>query len=232
MVKKSKWTMLLTVFLAALLVGCQSGTAPSDTAQEEEGAAGAGGRRGTSPAAKKAPEVATVTVTVPAGTELGIRLGATLDTGSTPAGAEFEGTLANALTVSGTEVAPIGSTVTGKVTKVVSSGRLKTPAELSLVLTSLTLTGGKQVPITTDAWSMKGGSHAKRNVGMIGGGAGAGALIGGLAGGKKGAAIGGAIGAGAGTATAAATGKDEIVLEPETALNFKLASDLTASVRK
>ena len=232
MVEKSKWTMLLTVLLAGLLVGCQSGTPPTETAQEEGAAGTGGGRETTRPAARKAPVVETVTVTVPAGTELGVRLAATLDTGATQADTEFEGTLANALTVSGTEVAPVGSAVTGKVTKVVSSGRLKTPAELSLVLTSLTLKSGKQVPITTDAWSMKGGSHAKRNVGMIGGGAGAGALIGGLTGGKKGAAIGGAIGAGAGTATAAATGKDEIVLEPETALSFKLASDLTASVGK
>jgi uncharacterized membrane protein len=122
--------------------------------------------------------------------------------------------------------------VTGKVTKVVSSGRLKTPAELSLVLTSLTLKGGEQVSVSTNTWSMKGKSHAKRNVGMIGGGAGAGALIGGLTGGKKGAAIGAAVGAGAGTATAAATGKDEIVLAPETALSFKLASELTATVKK
>jgi hypothetical protein len=216
--------MLLAILLAALFAGCQPGTQPTETTE----GAGGGGTAG----AKKPAAVETVTVSVPAGTELAVRLGAAIDTGSTPAGAEFEGTLANALTVNGTEVAPVGSSVAGKVTKVVSSGRLKTPAELSLVLTSLTLKGGNQVAISTSTWSMKGKSHAKRNIGMIGGGAGAGALIGAIAGGKKGAAIGGAVGAGAGTATAAATGKDEIVLAPETALSFKLASALEATLRK
>ena len=92
--------------------------------------------------------------------------------------------------------------------------------------------GGKEVNITTDTWSMKGKSHAKRNVGMIGGGAGAGAIIGGIVGGKKGAAIGAGVGAGAGTAGAAATGKDEITLPAETALNFKLASAVEVTVAK
>jgi len=173
------------------------------------------------PARKSTPRpavVETVSVTVPAGTELAVRLGTAIDTGSTPAGAEFEGTLANALVVGGTEVAPVGSLATGEVTKVISSGRLKTPAELSLVLTSLTVKGGKQVPVSTSTWSMKGKSRAKRNVGMIGGEAGGGALNGGAV--------------GAGTATAAATGKDEITLAPETALNFKLASAFEVAVRK
>ena len=168
----------------------------------------------------------------PADTPISIRLGSTIDTGTAEDGGAFEGTLAEALSVGGTVVAPTGSAVEGKITKAISSGRLKTPAELALVLTSLTVKGGKEVAISTNRWSMKGGSHAKRNVGMIGGGAGAGALIGGLTGGKKGAAIGAAVGAGAGTAGAAATGKDEITLPPETALNFKLASPLEVTVAK
>lgn len=231
MVEKSKWTMLLAVLLAVLLVGCQSGTQTTENQEEgQESATGTAG--GGSAAARRSTAPATVSVTVPAGTDLGVRLDKSINTGSDTEGTEFSGTLANALTVNGTEVAPVGSAVMGKVTHVVSSGRLKTPAELSLVLTSLTLKGGQTVPVSTDTWSMKGKSHAKRNVGMIGGGAGAGAIIGGIVGGKKGAAIGAAAGAGGGTAAAAATGKDEIVLEPETALNFKLASGFTASVRK
>jgi hypothetical protein len=228
MAEKSKWTTLLTLLLAALLVGCQSGTQPTESAEGTEEGAAAGGKAG----AKKPATVATASVTVPAGTELAIRLDAAIDTGTTPAGAEFSGTLANALSVGGMEVAAVGSTVTGKVTNVVSSGRLKRPAELSLVLTSLTVKGGEKVAIDTNTWSMKGESHKKRNITMIGGGAGAGALIGALAGGKKGAAIGGAVGAGAGTGAAAYTGKKEIVLAPETALNFKLASALEVTVRK
>jgi hypothetical protein len=120
----------------------------------------------------------------------------------------------------------------GKVTRVVSSGRLKTPAELSLTLTSLKPKEGSEVALATSPWSMKGESHKKRDIEMIGGGAAAGALIGALAGGKKGAAIGGAVGAGGGTGVAAATGKKEIHLPSETKLRFTLTEPVSFTVNK
>jgi hypothetical protein len=224
--------MLLTLLLAAMLVGCQSGTQSTENQDQAAGGetASSGGKSAKKGGGSGAAE--SVRVTVPAGTDLAVRLGAEINTGSTAAGTEFEGTLANALMAGGTEVAAVGSTVTGKVTSVVSSGRLNRPAELSLVLTSLTVKGGEKVPITTNAWSSKGESHKKRNLEMIGGGAAAGVLIGALAGGKKGAAIGGAAGAGGGTGVAAYTGKKEIALPTETKLDFKLASAVTVSMRK
>ncbi len=225
MAEKSKWTILLAWMLAALLVGCQSGT---ESTESTEG----GGESSSEPSGGGRKTAEMMTVTIPADTPIAIRLGSTIDTGTAENGAAFEGTLSEALSVGGTVVAPTGSAVEGKITKAVSSGRLKTPAELQLVLTSLTVKGGKEVDISTNTWSMKGKSHAKRNVGLIGGGAGAGALIGGLTGGKKGAAIGAAVGAGAGTAGAAATGKDEITLPPETALNFKTASAVQVAMAK
>jgi hypothetical protein len=217
--RKMTWAGWIALLLALTVAGCQPGTR---TSEGPEG--GEGGESGSKTAAAKKKAAEVVTLTIPADTPLGIRLGSAIDTGTAQNGAEFDGTLAEAISVGGTVVAPVGSAVTGRVTKAVSSGRLKTPAEIHLVLTSLTVKGGKKVDITTSTWSMKGESHAKRNVTMIGGGAGAGALIGGLAGGKKGAAIGAAVGAGAGTAGAAATGKDEITLPAETALSFKLSS--------
>lgn len=222
MAKQARWMALAVWILAALLVGCQTGT------QQPE--AQGPGKTGAKEAEKPAEQVATVTV--PAGTALAIRLAEGIDTGTATEGASFEGTLASALVAGGTGVAPLGSRVTGKVTRVVSSGRLNRPAELSLVLTSLVVAGGDNAEISTQPWSMKGESHKKRNIEMIGGGAGAGVLIGALAGGKKGAAIGGAVGAGAGTGAAAATGKKEIQLAPETKLTFKLSAPLTATVRK
>jgi len=155
-----------------------------------------------------------------------------IDTGTTSAGTEFEGTLAAALVARGVEVAPVGSKVAGKVTNAVSSGRLKRPAELALALTSFTTRDGERVEVSTETWSMKGESHKKRNIEMIGGGAAAGALIGALAGGKKGAAIGGAVGAGGGTGVAAATGKKEIRLATETKLTFKLSAPVTVTLKK
>jgi hypothetical protein len=224
---KSKWILrtLGIGFLALAMIGCQAGT--EQTGSETSGAEGAATSTSTQ---ASGPQM--VKVTVPAGTALQVRLGGTINTGTAKQGSAFEGTLAEALVVNGTTVAARGSAVAGQVTHVVSSGRLSRPAELSLVLSSLTPTGGSDVAIATDAWSVKGESHKKRNLEMIGGGAGAGALVGALTGGKKGAAIGGAVGAGAGTGVAAATGKDEIQLAPETKLAFKLSEPFTISVRK
>lgn len=207
--------------LTILLVGCGTGNQQS----ANEGGAKAEAKTADAPA--RAGKV-----TVPAGTGLTIRLTESIDTGQSAAGSSFEGTLASALVANGVEVAPVGSIVTGKVTNVVSSGRLSRPAELSLVLTSLTPKGGEKIPISTRTRSMKGESHKKRDAEMIGGGGGAGALVGALTGGGKGAAIGAAIGAGAGTGVAAATGKKEIHLPPEYKLTFNLRESFTFSAGK
>lgn len=225
-----KWTLLAVCVLTLGLIGCQSGTqqpeqpaasteTPAATPQKKES-------RKRSESATAAPAVPT-TITVPAGTALEVRLASAISSGTASAGSSFQGTLASALSVEGSEIAPIGSTVAGSITNAVSSGRLNRPAELSLTLTSLTVKGGDKVNITTSTWSEQGESHKKRDILAIGGGAAAGALIGALAGGKKGAAIGTAIGGGGGTGVAAATGKKEIELPAETKLTFKLTAPLT-----
>lgn len=227
---KTKWMALAAGVFAALLAGCQSGsqtqqtettTPPNETATAESA------KKQT---AREAPRVEKVTL--PAGTAIEVRLTEGIDSGKATEGGSFEGTLSAALVAHGVAVAPLGSAVTGRVTSVQSSGRLKGTAQLSLALTSLTPKGGEKTAISTEALSLQGQSHKKRDIEMIGGGAAAGALIGALTGGKKGAAIGAGVGAGGGTGVAAATGKKEIVLPPETKLTFKLSSSVTLPVRK
>lgn len=230
--KTKLWPRALAIgALAAFLAACQSSNQPQQAespggAQPESG--GKLERRPSSSSAKAEPAA----VTVPAGTTLEVRLGDAIDTGTVEPGASFEGTLAAPISVSGMEVAAVGSSVTGRVTDAVSSGRLKRPAELALTLTSLTPKGGREAAISTSTWSAKGESHKKRNAEFIGGGAAAGALIGALAGGKKGAAIGAGVGAGGGTGAAAYTGKKEIHLPAETKLDFKLSEAVTLTAAK
>jgi Protein of unknown function (DUF3300) len=158
------------------------------------------------------------------GTEIHVRLLDQLDTGKTEAGQEFSATLAQPVRLDNGMVWPTGTEVKGKVVEVVSSGRLRRPASITLQLTQIA-----NSPIETQTEQIDGQSHARRNVALIGGGATVGAILGGIAGGGKGAVIGAAAGTVAGTATAAATGKQEIVLRAEAPLTFVAAGNAASS---
>lgn len=164
------------------------------------------------------------TASVPAGTEIKVRLIDQLDTGEAKAGQTFSGTISQPVVAGGKIVLAKGTKVSGRVIEAVSSGRLKRPASITLELTQI---GGRSV--RTDPLQIDGKSHLLRNVALIGGGAGAGAVVGGIAGGKKGAAVGAAIGAGAGTATAYITGKNEIVLPAEVEIPFVTGGSVASS---
>ena len=217
----------------AVMVGCQAtGNQSNSPEAGQVGAASGPGTLNTSVTHQQASRApAPRTVTVPAGTSIHVRLSTELNTGSTAPGSTFDGILAEPLVVNGVTVASRGSLVGGRVANIVSSGRLKQPAEISLVLTSITPNGGQQTSVSTQTWSVSGKSHKRRDITMIGGGAGVGAAIGAIAGGGKGAAIGSAIGAAGGTAGAFATGKKEIDLPAETEMTFRLTAPAKFAVQ-
>ncbi len=171
-------------------------------------------------------------VVIPAGTPIHVRMIDELNTGENKAGDMFRASLAQPVVVSGRTIAPKDALIRGTLSEVVSSGRLKRPASLTMKLAQLTVSSGRTVPLETSPYTLDGKSHAMRNAVLIGGGAGAGAVLGGVAGGKKGALIGSAIGAGAGTATAYLTGKQEIVVPAETRFQFTAAGSPAAGGRQ
>lgn len=245
MAKKQILLPLGIMIAVALAPACNSNNQPANQEQPAATGSASSGNAASSgtpelrhrssesaTAERSSTPAAPATVTLPAGTTIAVRLADAISSASAQPGAAFQATLAAPLVVHGQEVAPTGASVTGTIVSAVSSGRLSRPAELSLTLTSITPPGGGAVPISTNTWAEKGGSHKKRNAELIGGGAGVGALIGALAGHGKGAAIGAAVGAGAGTAGAAYTGKKEIELPAETRLDFKLTSPVTLTVTK
>ena len=169
-------------------------------------------------------------VTIPAGTEIHVILGNTINSGTSQSGDSFDGTISEPIVVGGKVVVPRDARAKGTVVEARSSGRLSKPALLSVALTSVQA-GGSSVDVNTHPVTLEGKSHKKRDIVAIGGGSALGALIGGLAGGGKGAAIGAGAGAGAGTAGAALTGKKEISLPAESHLIFRLSLPVTVKVR-
>ncbi len=162
---------------------------------------------------------------LPAGTPITVRLQNTVSSKSSHSGDSFESVLDEPIVIDSQTVVPRGAALTGRVLAAKSSGRLHDPGYLRITLVSLNLPG-KPVEIETSSIFLKGGSHKKRNLAMIGGGGAGGALIGGLAGGGTGALIGTAVGAAGGTGVAYGTGKKDVALEAERRVTFRLAQDI------
>lgn len=175
------------------------------------------------PAAPPKPQI--VTITIPAGTTLTVKLGQALGSKVSQAGQSFNATLAHDVAVNGQTIIPAGASATGTVVSAQPLGRFKGGALLEVQLISINVNGSDR-GIQTAAITQTEKGKGKRTAVGAGGGAALGAIVGALAGGGKGAAIGALAGGGAGTAGAAFTGNKEIVLPAESALSFKLSQPL------
>lgn len=198
---------------------------PADTAPPE-----------TNPVVQPAPAATPVPppppppqkVTIPAGTQLTVRLNEPLDSEKNQLGDAFHGSLSAPIVIDDQTVIPIGADVTGRVAAVQSAGRFAGSSVLTLELTSLSA-NGKTYNLQTNQWSRQGKGEGKNTAVKAGGGAALGAIIGGLAGGGRGAAIGAAAGGAGGTGVAAAKKGQQIKLGPEATLNFLLVNALTVT---
>jgi hypothetical protein len=167
-------------------------------------------------------------VTIPAGTQLTVRLNDPLDSERNQVGDSFHATLGAPIMINDERVIPSGTDVVGHVVDVKSAGRFAGNSALTLELTSLSA-NGKTYNIQTNQWSRQGKGEGKNTAVKAGGGAALGAIIGGIAGGGKGAAIGSVAGAGAGTGVAATKKGEQIKLGAESTLSFLLINNVTVT---
>ncbi len=213
---RRSWTAAVLALAVLTLTGCQG--------VEKTQAAGNNDSRSLWQKITREP----VQITIPDGTRLAVRLIDTLSSSSSESGQSFRATLAQPIVVRNQVVIPEGAEVTGRVVAARPSGHLKTPAELALTLTSISV-NGNTYDITTSTYMRHGASHKKRDLAWIGGSSAGGALLGALLGGGKGAAIGAGVGAGGGTAAAYTTGKKNIVLPSESIISCELREPLTVA---
>ena len=165
-------------------------------------------------------------ITVSQGTVLQVRTNDALDNKRAREGTQVDFTVIRDVTVNGWLAVPRGATVHGVVTESKDAGQMAGSPELALRLTSLDL-GGRNYPIDSDQFKVKGPNKAERTAGTIIGGAVLGAIIGGAAGGGGGAAIGAAAGGTVGTAASAAIPGPHAWIPAEALVTFHLNTPLT-----
>jgi hypothetical protein len=161
---------------------------------------------------------ATTAQTVPAGTEIVVRLIDGIDSTKTGLSERFRASIDDPVILGDRVVIARNADATVQIVKAENSG------ELLIKLYDITV-NGRSIDVVSNYAQVKapgkGSKYAKRSVGL---GA-LGAAIGGIAGGGKGAAIGAVSGAGLGAATVAASGS-KVQLPTETRLSFQLRAPL------
>ncbi len=172
------------------------------------------------------PPPLSVSVSIPAGTALTIRIDQRISVKGSRAGDAFTGEIVDPVLAGDNSVLLAKGTPVGGIVDVSHRrGHFKGRSLLELRLTSLTL-NGKQYPLETRDLARSKKGNGRRSLALIGGGAGLGMLVGGLASGGVGLAVGGLVGGGAGTAVAGLTGNRDIDIPSESIVHFKLADDL------
>jgi hypothetical protein len=169
-------------------------------------------------------------VTIPVGTTLPLELTTAVSSATAQVEMPVSAKLRRAVTVDGETVLPAGAVVSGEVSEVDRSGRVKGRSRLALRFTSVVIDGRREA-LRTNPVSFEGEATKSEDATKIGAGAGIGAAIGGLLGGGSGAAKGAVIGGAAGTGAVVATRGKEVELAAGADLNPTLASPIEVEVK-
>ena len=212
-----KWLSAVALTGVCAACGGSGSTEPADAAKSD------------TPAAEetKAPPVPVYKeVTLPAGTTLRLDLKSSVASDTSKVEDAVRGSLAEAVVVSGQTVLPKGAELSGSVTEVKQSGRVKGRALIAFHFDRLSARKEthriQTAPVTIEAEG-----STKKDVKKGGIGAGVGAIVGGIAGGGSGAAIGAVVG---GAGTVLATKGDEVQVAPGTLVPVLVQEGLTVRV--
>ena len=167
-------------------------------------------------------------VTIPAGQSLLVRMIDGVDSSKNHVGDVFHASLETDLVVNDTVVARKGTDVYGRLAEAKEAGHLSGSSELQLELTRI-IVDGKDYPVVSSDYSLKGKGRGSNTAKKVGGGAVAGAIIGAIAGGGKGAAIGAGVGSAAGAGVQVFTRGQQVKVPSETLLEFRLQQPVTVA---
>ena len=180
------------------------------------------------PAAAPAPGAQGGEVNIPAGQSLLVRMIDGVDSSKNHVGDVFHASLETDLNVNNVLVARKGTDVYGRLANAEKSGTFSGKSELQLELTRIVI-DGKDYPVVSSDYSLKGKSQGASTAKKVGGIAAAGAIIGAIAGGGKGAAIGAAAGGATGAGVQVLTKGEQVKVPSETLLEFRLQQPVTVT---
>ena len=219
---------LLILTLGTALATSACTTTASDTADTPLGSAnGEAARTATGSSIRPAYR----DVTIPAGTTLPLALTSSIASDTSSVEDTVTAELTSPIIIDGRDVLPSGTRLSGVVTDVDGSGRVKGRAMIAFRFTSLR-TGNTSYDIGAASLSRLAPATKGEDATKIGIGAGAGAVIGGILGGKDGAAKGAAVGGGAGTGVVLATKGQEVRLGPGTDVTTSLTAPVTVRISR
>lgn len=168
-------------------------------------------------------------VTLPTGTALALQMTSAISSESAQVETPVSARLSNAVVINGDTVIPAGAELTGTVTDVERSGRVKGRAHIAFAFNEVRMNNGREDlrtdPVNFEAEATKGEDATKVGAGAVGG-----AILGGILGGKKGAAKGAIAGGAVGGGVVAATRGKEVVVAEGTNVTATLAAPLTLRI--
>ena len=172
------------------------------------------------------PQPTTKTVTIPAGTQVYIRMIDSINAEKSHQNETFRASLDKDIVVDGKTIIPRRSDVFVKVVEVQTAGKLKGQSELQVQLDRLFI-GKQSYTVASNTFTKTGDSEGKKAARNVGIGAAVGAALGGILGGGKGAVIGAGAGGGGG---AVLTKPGQLQIDSETQLMFALDNPVDVTI--